>query len=140
MKTHYTKQQGFTLIELMIVVAIIGVLAAVAVPAYKDYVTKSEASSAIATLKALQTPAELYIQEHGKLKELEELGTSGEANGLGKLSIGEDKESIVFTFPDTGALKNESITLKRTEKTGWTCEPSEKIAELGIKSCNTTKS
>ncbi|EOB4246111.1 pilin [Vibrio metschnikovii] len=138
MKTHYTKQQGFTLIELMIVVAIIGVLAAVAVPAYKDYVTKSEASSAIATLRALQTPAELYIQEHGKLEDVTKLGTSEKANGLGELSItSSDKSySIIFKFTKEGALKDQTITLKRDDTNGWTCESTDKIAELDIKSCS----
>ncbi|EKO3655089.1 pilin [Vibrio metschnikovii] len=138
MKTHYTKQQGFTLIELMIVVAIIGVLATVAVPAYKDYVSKSEASSAIATLRALQTPAELIIQDEGKLEKLAALGTSENANGLGTISI-EGENGLKFTFTK-GALKDASITLERNEDTGWTCKASEKIAQFDIKSCNATKS
>ncbi len=44
------RNQGFTLIELMIVVAIIGILAAIALPAYQDYTAKARASNAVASL------------------------------------------------------------------------------------------
>ena len=49
-------QKGFTLIELMIVVAIIGILAAVAIPAYQDYTAKAQASEAFSLLAAQKTP------------------------------------------------------------------------------------
>ena len=49
-------QQGFTLIELMIVVAIIGILAAVAIPAYQDYTAKAQASEAYILLDGFKTP------------------------------------------------------------------------------------
>jgi type IV pilus assembly protein PilA len=49
-------QKGFTLIELMIVVAIIGILAAVAIPAYGDYTAKAQAAEAFTLLDGLKTP------------------------------------------------------------------------------------
>lgn len=55
--------QGFTLIELMIVVAIVGILAAVAVPAYRDYVTRGKIQTATAALSEMRVKLEQYFQD-----------------------------------------------------------------------------
>lgn len=75
-------QKGFTLIELMIVVAIIGILAAIAIPQYQNYVGRSNVAAAVQTLTSNKTGLENYVMENGffpdgKTAEQAEVKTNG---------------------------------------------------------------
>jgi type IV pilus assembly protein PilA len=87
-------QKGFTLIELMIVVAIIGILAAVAIPAYQDYVTKAKFQDIVSSAAAVETAISICLQENAGV-----LASCNTATKLG-ITIINSKEAVT----GTGAL------------------------------------
>lgn len=128
MKAYKNKQQqGFTLIELMIVVAIIGVLSAVAIPAYKNYVQKTEVASAAATVRGLLTNIDMYQQENGGTfpNDANLVGGTTTMNSLGEITllpVGTSGGTATFLFTE-GSLKNStsSVQFSKNNLTGWTC-------------------
>ena len=125
------KQQGFTLIELMIVVAIIGVLSAIAVPAYKDYVAKSAVTSAMGTVKSLLTNADIYAQNHTTLSDaLIDVGGDDAMNSLGTITMSiqgsgaasNAKSTLTFTFKDNKAAGGIIEFAKQTPNAPWLCD------------------
>ena len=77
------KQQGFTLIELMIVVAIIGILAAVAIPSYNDYTARAQVTEAVNLVGGLKTCMAEGMQDKSEFPSLANCGEDG-AIGKGK--------------------------------------------------------
>ena len=75
------REAGFTLIELMIVVAVIGVLAAIAIPEYRDYMARTQASDAVVQLGGLKTPISEFYLNQGYLPSYAQLNDIGAVSG-----------------------------------------------------------
>lgn len=93
-------QKGFSLIELMIVVAVIGILAAVAYPAYQDYVIRSKRGDAMNALSAVRIAQEKYrVNNSTFTTNLSDLGlVAGSPDGYWTISVVSDA-----TFPTDGS-------------------------------------
>jgi len=81
------QQKGFTLIELMIVVAIIGILAAVAIPAYSNYIKRAKFTDPLGLLAGIKTPAEEYYGLNGSLPDIATIGVKTEGKYTTKIEL-----------------------------------------------------
>ncbi|EHE6926213.1 pilin [Vibrio cholerae] len=122
MKAYKNKlQQGFTLIELMIVVAVIGVLAAIAVPQYQNYVKKSALGTALASASAYKTIVEDSIATKNQFPFISAsfgIGTIRATSGA--IATGNGTNDIVASVTQ-GSGTGSSVTLKRDASGNWTC-------------------
>jgi type IV pilus assembly protein PilA len=128
-------QQGFTLIELMIVVAIIGILAAIAIPAYQDYTIRAQVSEGMSLADGAKTAMAEFYNNHGyfpKANSSAGLASAGSIQGnyVKSVDVGATQGAITITYGNkantaiTASGSNTLVIQAVTSNSGavsWTC-------------------
>jgi len=125
------KQQGFTLIELMIVVAIIGILAAIAIPAYQDYVIRTQVSEGAALADGSKTAiGDFYSHYNSWPSTNASAGLASSVSIIGKYvtSVDSSVGSITVTYGGTevsSKISGSVLSFSATTHAGsisWSCK------------------
>ncbi|MHB1230480.1 MAG: pilin [Halothiobacillus sp.] len=121
-------QKGFTLIELMIVIAIIGILAAIAIPAYQDYTIRAQVSEGLSLADGLKTPMVEYYTNTGNWPTNTTTGFLGATSYSGTyvsgITLAAGKMTVAYGGKSNAAITTSKLVLSATPNGGsttWTC-------------------
>ncbi|MGI1872104.1 pilin [Neisseria meningitidis] len=144
-----TLQKGFTLIELMIVIAIVGILAAVALPAYQDYTARAQVSEAILLAEGQKSAVTEYYLNHGEWpgnNSSAGVATSSKIKGKYVKEVKVANGVITATMLSSGVnneIKGKKLSLWAKRQDGsvkWFCgQPVERNAPTGANNDEVTK-
>ncbi|MEI7867550.1 MAG: pilin [Candidatus Methylumidiphilus sp.] len=141
-------QQGFTLIELMIVIAIIGILAAVAIPAYQDYTARSQVSEGFVLVDGLKTVVTEGLNNKGSWPGNGEQSVPGANSLTGKyvasIAITAGTGAMLITFKPSGSVAapigGATFTITPSTASGgtihWNCAKTSILAKYLPKTCS----
>ena len=118
-------QRGFTLIELMIVVAILGVLLSIAMPAYGDYTARATVTEGLSLAASAKLGVSEYVNGHGTFPASNiEAGVAGSITGGAVSDVDVSPGRVTVTFASPPQIAGSRLVLSATTTAGallWTC-------------------